>query len=205
MKIDFKREIATYTARPGEFSIVTVPPLDFLMIDGRGDPNTSEAYAAAVTALYPIAYALKFHSKSELDRDYVVMPLEALWWSEDMTSFTSQRDKSRWSWTLMILVPDWISLDHLAAARRSAAGKGSGPAVDAVRLERYDEGLSVQTLHVGPYDAEAPVLDAMHHQFIPAHGLRLTGQHHEVYLSDARRTPAAKLRTIVRQPVGAST
>ena len=201
MKIDFKRELETYRATRGKFSIVRVPALAYLMIDGHGDPNTSPAYADALAALYPLAYKLKFLSKAELGRDYAVMPLEALWWSADMSSFTSERDKSRWDWTLLNLVPEWITSEHVEAARGAAAQKSSAAAFDQVRLERYEEGLSVQTLHIGSYDDEAPVLAAMHDDFIPSHSLRLTGKHHEIYLSDPRRTPAAKLRTILRQPV----
>ncbi|MFC4555582.1 GyrI-like domain-containing protein [Georgenia faecalis] len=201
MKTDHKKEIATYTARRGEFAVVEVPALQFLMIDGHGDPNTSTAYQDALTTIYPVAYALKFLSKGELGRDYAVMPLEGVWWSADMAAFTTARDKSRWSWTMLIMVPDWITPDHLDTARTTVTRKGGAPALDALRLERFDEGLSVQTLHVGSYDDEAPVLEEMHHRFIPGHGLRMTGKHHEIYLSDARRTPPERRRTILRQPV----
>ena len=200
MKADFKKQIETYSAPRGRFSIVTVPSLQFLMIDGHGDPNTSKAYQDALTSIYPLAYKLKFFSKGELDRDYSVMPLEAMWWSDDMDSFTSARDKSRWDWTLMNMLPEWITREHLDAAREMVAQKGGAAALDAVRLERLDEGLSVQTLHIGSYDDEAPVLDAMH-EFIPAHRLQMSGKHHEIYLSDARRTSPDKLKTILRQPV----
>ncbi|WP_111768170.1 GyrI-like domain-containing protein [Nakamurella deserti] len=196
MKTDFKKTIDAYSARAGRFDTVRVPPLDYLMVDGHGDPNTAPAYGAAMASLYPLAYALKFLGKAELGRDHVVMPLEALWWSDDMDAFTSARDTSRWSWTVMIMVPDWITPEHLTAA---AVRKDIDPA--AVRLERLDEGLCVQTLHVGPYDAEGPVLATMHDEVIPGRGLRMTGRHHEIYLSDARRTAPAKLRTILRQPV----
>jgi hypothetical protein len=201
VKADFKKQIETYSAPRGRFSIVTVPSLQFLMVDGHGDPNTSKAYQDALTSIYPLAYKLKFFSKGELDRDYSVMPLEALWWSDDMDSFTSARDKSRWDWTLMNMLPEWITREHLDAAREMVARKGGAPALDAVRLERFDEGLSVQTLHIGSYDDEAPVLDAMHNEFVPAHRLQMTGKHHEIYLSDARRTSPDKLKTILRQPV----
>jgi hypothetical protein len=205
VKTDFKKEIAAYSARRGEFSLVEVPALQYLAIDGHGDPNTSPAYEEALGSLYPLAYQLKFLSKTELGHDYVVMPLEALWWSEDLTSFTSERDKSRWDWTLLTMVPDWLTAEHLVAARETAARKGRAPAGDQVRLERYDEGLSVQTLHVGAYDDEGPVLAAMHDDFIPGHGLRMTGKHHEIYLNDPRRTPAPRLSTILRQPVEPAT
>lgn len=201
MKADLKKEIAAYSARRGSFQIVDVAPQQYVMVDGSGDPNTVQRYRDAVSALFSLAYALKFLSRDLLGRDHVVMPLEALWWADDMASFTTQRDKARWSWTAMILVPDWISADHVEQARSSVLRKGALPLADEVRLERLDEGRCVQTLHVGPYDDEAPVLEAMHHDFAPSHGLRLRGRHHEIYLSDARRTAPERLRTILRQPV----
>ena len=201
MKADFVKQIESYTARRGTFSVVTVPAMQFLMIDGHGAPGTSQAYDDALSSIYPVAYRLKFLSKGELGRDYAVMPLEGLWWAEDMDAFTTARDKSRWDWTLMNMVPEWITHEHLDVAREAIARKGGAPLLDAVRLERYDEGRSVQTLHVGSYDDEAPVLAAMHHEYIPAHSLRMTGKHHEIYLSDPRRTAADRLRTILRQPV----
>jgi hypothetical protein len=167
------------------------------MIDGHGDPNAQE-YADAITTIFSVGYKLKFMSKKEDDRDYVVMPLEALWWSEDMAAFTSDRDKSRWDWTALNLVPDWVTDEQFGRALAAAA---DAPALDRLRLETYAEGRCVQTLHVGSFDDEGPVLDAMHHDFIPARGLRMTGRHHEIYLSDIRRTAPAKLRTILRQPV----
>lgn len=118
MKTDFKRQIPTYIARRGTFEVVTVPAMQFLMLDGHGDPNTSTAYADSLATIYPVAYTLKFRSKGDLGRDYTVMPLEALWWANDMATFTSARDKSRWSWTLLNMVPDWIAAEHLETARR---------------------------------------------------------------------------------------
>jgi hypothetical protein len=201
VKTDLKREIPTYAARKGRLDLVTVPAMQFLMIDGHGDPNTSAAYADALATLYPVAYKLKFLSKRELDRDYVVMPLEALWWSDDMDAFTAARDKSRWDWTAMIMTPEWISRDHLDAVWAALGSSGDLPALDALRMETLEEGLCVQTLHVGPYDDEGPVLTTIHDEFIPANGLSLTGKHHEIYLSDPRRAAPGKLRTILRQPV----
>jgi hypothetical protein len=178
-----------------------VPPLRYLMVNGHGDPNTTAQYADAVAALFGTAYRLKFLSKTELGRDYVVMPLEGLWWSDDMATFTTSRDKSRWSWTMMILVPEWIEDVHVESARRAAAEKGDSAALGSLRLGDLAEGTCVQTLHVGSYDDEAPVLADMHERFIPAHGLRMTGRHHEIYLTDPRRSAPERLRTILRQPV----
>lgn len=201
MKTDFKREIEAYRARRGTFSVVGVPPLSYLAIDGRGDPDTSTAYPEALAVLFPVAYAVKFLSKRELDQDYVVMPLEALWWAEDLAAFSSARDKSRWEWTLLTMVPPWITTEHLDAGRATAFRRSRAPTLADVRIERLEEGLSVQTLHVGPYDDEGPVLESMHQDVIPGRALRPTGRHHEIYLNDPRRTLGAKLRTILRQPV----
>ena len=197
MKIDLKKDLPSYSAKRGVFDVIDIPPLRYLMIDGHGDPNT-QPYADAIATLFPVAYKLKFLSKNELDRDYVVMPLEALWWSDDMATFTSDRDKSRWDWTALNLVPDWITDEQFARALTAAA---DAPALDRLRLETLAEGRCVQTLHLGPFDDEGPVLQSMHKDVIPGHGLRMTGKHHEIYLSDIRRTDPAKLRTILRQPV----
>ncbi|HXH33737.1 MAG TPA: GyrI-like domain-containing protein [Plantibacter sp.] len=205
MKTDHKREIASYSARRGELSLVDVPSLHYLAIDGHGDPNTAQAYADAIATVYPVAYKLKFLSKTELDRDYTVMPLEALWWSDDMSSFTDARDKTQWSWTLLNLVPDWLTAEHVEVAQSRVEAAGGGPSLAALRLVRLDEGLCVQTLHVGSYDDEAPTLARLHDEFIPKNDLRMTGHHHEVYLSDPRRTAPDKLRTILRQPVERAT
>ncbi|MCX6399850.1 MAG: GyrI-like domain-containing protein [Propionibacteriales bacterium] len=201
MKVDHKRELDAYRARAGEFRVIDVPALQYVMVDGRGDPNTSQEYADALAALYPVSYTLKFASRKQLDRDYVVMPLEALWWAEDMASFTSARDKSRWKWTAMILAPDWITGEFFDAAVAEVRRKGVPDTLDAVRLETLCEGTCVQTLHVGAYDDEAAVLAVMHDEFIPGAGFAMTGRHHEIYLSDPRRVEPKKLRTILRQPV----
>lgn len=191
----------SYRARSGEFRVVDVPPLRYLMIDGHGDPNTAPEYAAALTTLYPVAYRLKFASKTELSRDYVVPPLEALWWAEDMAAFTTSRDKSRWSWTVMLMVPDWLAPEMVETARAQAGTTRRLARLDDLRLDTLEEGRCVQTLHVGAYDDEAEVLARLHHEFIPGAGLRMIGRHHEIYLSDPRRVAPAKLRTILRQPV----
>lgn len=200
-KVDLKKELDRYRARHGEFRFVDVPPTQYLMVDGRGDPNTAQEYTDALTALYPVAYKLKFASKNELDRDYVVMPLEALWWASDMSAFTTARDKSTWHWTAMILVPEWMTADMCDAAIGEVGRKDPPACLKKVRLETLREGRCVQTLHVGSHDDETPVLAEMHHEFIPRAGLKMVGRHHEIYLSDPRRVQSSKLRTILRQPV----
>lgn len=188
-----------YAPRRGVFVDVVVPPMTFLAIDGSGDPNVSEDYRHAIEALFGASYAAKFQSKRELHRDYVVLPLEGQWWAEDMAAFHT-RDKTSWFWRMMIRQPDWLGADALCEAVRTAEEKG---AVAASQLRRYmlDEGKCVQTLHVGSYDDEGPVLARLHDEYLPQQALRAMGLHHEIYLSDARRTAPADLRTILRQPV----
>ncbi len=202
-KIDLKRELSCYTAKRDLPQIIQVPDLQYLMIDGHGDPNTP-VYQAAVSALYPLAYTLKFASKKHLGRDFVVMPLEGLWWAEDMDVFTSAREKAAWDWTLMIMTPDWITEDMFAAAREQLRRKEPPERLDDVRLETLSEGRCVQALHVGAYDDEAELLRHLHEEFIPGQGLRMVGKHHEIYLSDPRRVEPSKLKTILRQPVAAA-
>lgn len=200
MKTDFKKELDSYRAKHREFRMVDVPPLQYLMVDGHGDPNSAQDYADAIATLYPVAYTLKFASKA-IGRDYVVMPLEAQWSAADMSAFTTDRDKSQWDWTVMIMVPDWITRAMYDEAVAAVAAKDRPAILDEVRLETLHEGLCVQTLHIGPYDDEAEVLAELHHEYVPSAGLRMTGRHHEIYLSDVRRVAPSKLRTILRQPV----
>jgi len=200
-KTDVKKSFDSYQAERGRFRLLDVPDLQYLMVDGHGDPNSSPAFTEALEALYPVAYAVKFASKRELGRDYVVPPLEGLWWAEDMEAFTAARDKSRWDWTLMLLVPDWVDAATVAAATAQVAAKARPSRLDDLRFATLSEGRCAQTLHVGSFDDEAELLARMHHEFIPDSGLRMVGTHHEIYLSDTRRVAPEKQRTILRQPV----
>jgi hypothetical protein len=200
-KTDFRKTWDPYRARQGQFRTVDVPDTRYLMVDGHGDPNTDPAFTGAVEALYPVAYKLKFASRRDLGRDYVVPPLEGLWWADDMDAFTTARDKSRWDWTLLLMVPDWIDPAMVATAIERAATPRRPARLDDVRVETLSEGRCVQTLHVGSYDDEADVLARMHHEVIPERGLRPAGRHHEIYLSDFRKVAPDRRRTILRQPV----
>lgn len=196
-KFDFKKTVA-YRAS-SKFQLLTLPAASYLMIDGHGDPNTEPSYQHALQTLYPVAYKLKFASKAS-GRDYVVPPLEGLWWAEDMDSFTISRAKSAWNWTMMLAVPDWITREDFTRALEAASASKQLPALQKLRLDSLEEGSCVQVLHHGSYDDEAPVLERMH-QFIDEQQMKLTGRHHEIYLSDPRRVAPEKLRTILRQPV----
>jgi hypothetical protein len=201
-KIDFKKELKhLYRPSSREFVVVDVAPMNFLMIDGHGDPNTAQEYQDAVEALYAVAYKLKFTSKKELGKDYVVPPLEGLWWAEDMEAFTAARDKSAWDWTMMIMQPEWITQEMVEEAVKQVEKKKGLPALSKLRLETYYEGLAVQILHIGSYDDEGPTIAKMHHKFMPENGYEPAGKHHEIYLSDPRKVAPEKLKTVLRQPV----
>ncbi|RIJ77610.1 hypothetical protein D1871_06515 [Nakamurella silvestris] len=200
-KHDLKAELhQLYAPSRTEFTLVEVPELAFLAVDGTGDPNTSTAYREAVEALYALSYAVKFAARAALDRDHVVMPLEGLWHADDSLAFT-RRQKDRWRWRMMILQPDWIGAELIEECRTQVARKKDLPALPLIRHLRYAEGRSLQILHIGSYDDEAPVLERLHREFMPAAGLTFNGDHHEIYLSDPRRVAPERLRTALRQPV----
>lgn len=199
-RYDVKRELKhCYAPTNTDWALVDVPEQQFIAIDGAGDPNTSDEYARAVEALYAVAYPLKFASKQR-GRDYVVAPLEGQWWADDLAVFTT-RDKHSWQWRMLISQPDWITTDMIDDAKDTAIAKKKLDTIADIRHLSLHEGTSAQVLHIGPYDDEAPALARLHDEWLPANQLREAGHHHEIYLSDPRRTDPAKLRTILRQPV----
>ncbi|WP_091671742.1 GyrI-like domain-containing protein [Amycolatopsis marina] len=202
-KYDIKKAHKKLYSPPSrDFTVVDVPEFRYIAADGRGDPNTSPAYANAVEALYGVAYTLKFASKNTLGRDFVVGPLEGLWRADDPAVFRARR-KEEWEWTMLISQPDWVTEDMVQAAIDNVSKKKANPALDDVRLRTLVEGTCVQILHIGSYDDETPTLERLHDHYLPENGLTFNGDHHEIYLSDPRRTPPAKLKTILRQPIRA--
>jgi hypothetical protein len=200
-KLDYKRELKElYGLRAGGPVIVDVPKLSFLMVDGTGDPNTSPSYVDAVEALFAVSYRVKFAVKRGGEGiDYKVMPLEGLWWAEDLSKF-SLEDKSSWSWTAMIMQPDVVTDELVRRSILEASTKKPLPTAAKLRFVRFEEGLAAQVLHKGPYAAEEPTIERLH-AFIVEAGHRLRGKHHEIYLSDPSRVDPARLRTIIRQPI----
>ena len=199
--VDFKKRYKElYSPKPGTFSQVKVPKMTYLMIDGKGDPRTSVEYQHAIEALYSVSYTLKFTSKKELAKDYTVAPLEGLWWSDDMGNFTAM-NTGEWRWTMMIMLPEWIPSKMLKEAVATVALKRPTLDLSGIRREALTEGLCVQTMHVGPYDAEGPTITELHTRYLPDNKLVPNGKHHEIYLSDPRRSAPEKLKTIMRQPV----
>jgi hypothetical protein len=199
-KIDFRKvHKALYSPPVGEFATVDVPAMQFVMVDGAGNPNTAASYKTAVEWLYSVSYAMKFAAKATLGKDYTVPPLEGLWWADDPAAFVARR-KDEWKWTMMIMAPDFLGRAIFEQAGAKAAKK-LGEAPPTLRLERYVEGLCLQTLHIGSYDDETPVLARLHGEVMPPQGVTFNGPHHEIYLSDPRRIAPEKLRTVLRQPL----
>ncbi len=198
-KIDLKKELSQlYQASTKEVKQVEVPSMKYLMVDGKGDPNTSLEYSQAVEALFAVSYAVKFMvKKSSQAIDYGVMPLEGLWWADDMTAFTAN-DKANWKWTMMIMQPGFVS-DNVIVVAMQEAQKKALPALHRLRLEWFEEGRCAQVLHIGPFSSEGPTIERLH-QFIDDKTSR-RGKHHEIYLSDIRRAAPEKWKTIIRHPM----
>jgi len=199
-KLDLKKQYKSlYSPSTKVNSIIDVPPLPYIMVDGHGDPNTAPVYVEGIQTLYSLAYTLKFHCKTALERDFTVMALEGLWWVPDMSDFSTSK-KSDWDWTMMILQPDFITPELFEEAKRLAVAKGKAPLANFARLETYDEGTSVQIMYFGVYADEGPTIAKMH-QYAKVQGYVLDGKHHEIYMSDVRKVAPEKNKTIIRQPI----
>jgi hypothetical protein len=198
-KLDLKKTYKALYAAKEQPALIEVPELHYLMVDGHGDPNDNPLFTDGMGAVYGLAYTLKFMLKKQSVADYAVMSLQGLWWAEDPGDFPAGA-RDRWQWTLMILQPDFVTPELVEAARVEMARKKAAARLEEVRLERLAEGLCAQVLHVGPYSEEGPTIARLH-TFIAAQGRRACGKHHEIYLSDPRRTMPEKMKTIIRQPV----
>lgn len=199
-KLDYKNEMKAFFQPPvGRFVDVELPEMRFVMVDGAGNPNTTAAYREALEWLYSVSYAMKFASKGKLDRDYVVPPLEGLWWADNPADFVL-RNKDGWNWTMLIMVPDFVTQEMFAAASEKTAQKlGTPPRTFRFALLR--EGRCLQTMHIGSYDDEGPTLAHLHEEIMPNSKLTFNGPHHEIYIGDPRRVAPDRLKTVLRQPV----
>lgn len=199
-KIDLKKELKQlYQTSAKEVVQVEVPTAQFLMVDGRGDPNTAQEYVQAVEALFSVSYTAKFMVKrGPQELDYSVMPLEGLWWADDLSAFVAN-DRARWQWTMMIMQPHFVASELIEAAMAEVRRKKQLPGIDRLRLEEFAEGRCAQVLHIGPFSEEGPAIERVH-AFIDTRSGR-TGKHHEIYLSDIRRADPRKWKTIIRQPM----
>jgi len=199
-QIDLRKELKhLYNPSAKEVTIVEVPRMNFLMIDGQGDPNTSQEYKDAVEALFSLSYTLKFMTKKTNAVDYAVMPLEGLWWVDDMSRF-SAKNKNAWKWTSMIMQPEQITKDSVAKALEEIKKKKKLPALSRIRFESFHEGKSAQILHIGPFSDEGPTIQKIH-EIIRKNEGTLEGKHHEIYLNDPRKVAPERMKTILRQPM----
>ena len=199
-KRDYKK-LLKHLYNPGKKDIVEVdvPAMNYLMIDGQGNPNDSVEYSQALEALYLVSYTLKFAvKKGELAIDYGVMPLEGLWWADDMRVFTAD-NKAAWKWTMMIMQPDFITASMVQDAIANVEKKKNPAALPLLRFESYADGKSAQIMHIGPFSEEGPVIERLHRHIESVSNLR--AKHHEIYLSDIRRAAPEKWKTIIRQPM----
>lgn len=200
-KIDHKKQLKhLYRPSAKTVSTVDVPSMNYLMIDGEGDPNTSQSFSDAIEALYPVSYTLKFMVKrGTTGVDYGVLPLEALWWADDMTVFGTG-SKDEWKWTAMMMQPGFISESMVQDAVETVREKKNPTALRILRFESFSEGKSAQIMHVGPFSEEGPTIERLH-RFIENQNCERRGKHHEVYLSDIRRAAPENWKTIIRQPM----
>ena len=201
VKIDYKKELKNlYSSSAEKVEVVELPQMNFLMIDGEGDPNTSQSFQDAIDVLYPLSYTLKFIIKrGEIGIDCGVLPLEGLWWADDMSSF-SVKNKENWKWTLMIMQPELVKKEMVVKAIEEVRKKKNPVALPLVRFESFSEREVAQIMHIGPFSEEGPTVEKVH-TFIENSSKQLSGKHHEIYLSDIRRTAPARLKTIIRQPM----
>ena len=203
-KKDLKKELKhLYFPSTKECVFVDVPDMSFLMMDGKGDPNTAQEYKDAIEALYSVSFTVKFMVKNKKPaQDYIVMPLEGLWWADDMNDFI-KGNKDVWKWTAMIVQPKQVTKTLIKEAIEQVKEKKNPPALPKLRFENFREGLSAQIMHIGHYSDEEPTIEKLH-KFIRNNDCEFDGlieKHHEIYLSDPRRTPEEKWKTVIRQPV----
>ena len=199
-KIDYKKQLKQlYQPSPKKVEFVEVPEMNFLMVDGEGNPNTAKSYKEAVEALYAVSYTLKFMvKKGSIGIDYGVMPLEGLWWMDDMSNFDPD-NKDEWKWTSMMMQPELITEDLVKEAVEQVRKKKDPNALDRIRFTSFHEGKAAQLMHIGPFSEEGPNIEKVHNA-IAANGFEKTGKHHEIYLSDIRRAAPEKWKTVIRQP-----
>ena len=202
-KIDFKKTLKEYyQPSSNKVTVIEIPEMQFLMIDGMGSPGDSEEYLNALGALYPVAFKVKFLSKAK-GKDYVVPPLEGLWWADKMDDFI-KGNRDKWKWTMMIMQPGWITQDIINEAIKLTNEKKPklSELLIKLRLEKYLEGKAAQIMHIGPYSEEGPTVSKVH-DFIKEMGGNFEGheqKHHEIYLSDPRKANPTTMKTVIRQP-----
>jgi hypothetical protein len=208
MTFDFKKEYRTLYASTKKPSIVDVPEMTFITVDGKGNPNISAEYKAALEVLYGLSYGVKMSkmggAQPEGYFDFVVPPLEGLWWNADGGVITDITDKNSFCWTSMIRQPDFVTPEVFENIKAVVAKKKAGLDLSLAQLQKFSEGLCAQILHIGSYDDE-PKSTAILEKFIANSGYSADfsekRRHHEIYLGDPRKTAPEKLKTTIRYPI----
>jgi hypothetical protein len=202
MKKDYKKDLKNlYNPSPKEVNDIIVPSMNFLMIDGKGSPGECKEWADAIETLYPVAYTIKFSIKKDTGFDFGVMPLEGLWWAEDMNDFT-KGNRDNWLWTIMIMQPEVVTKDIFEKAVTDVKKKKQLASIEKLRFENFNEGKCAQLMHIGPFSEEGPNIIKIH-QWIKNNNGLFDGKihkHHEIYLNDVRKVNPLKMKTILRQP-----
>ena len=207
MPFDYKKEYKEFYVPPKKPGIVRVPAMSFVAVRGKGDPNDPDGeYQHALNVLYGVAFTIKMAPKSGRELDgyfsYVVPPLEGFWWIDGLAGMDYAR-KADFQWISCIRLPEFVTLEVFDWAVSEATHKKKAD-FSAAKFLTIEEGECVQCMHIGPYDDEPATVDAMH-AYAAAQGYEPdfseTRRHHEIYLSDARRTAPEKLRTVIRHPV----
>jgi len=203
--LDMKKQLKhLYNPSSKAVSVVDIPRMNYLMIDGEGNPNTAEGYQESVVSIYKLAYGIRAICKSN-DNTFTVMPLEGLWHIKGQDAPPNDfnitlADKELFQWTLMIVQPDFVTADIVEQARETVMKKKDTPAkVTDVRFESYHEGEAAQILHIGSYEDETENVASIH-QYIDENRWHVDKRHHEIYLNDPRKVEASKLKTVIRQP-----
>ena len=198
VRLELRKTLKEFYNPPvGEPVLVDLPQMKYIMVDGAGEPG-GESFQQAMGVLYNVAYTMKFQVKKALKKDYDMMAPEGLWWMKGKVFDQTKRDK--WLWTLMILVPDFVTPRMFADAVAAVRSKKNPPGLDRARMETLDEGRAVQVMHIGPYSAETESI-AKIDAYAKEHGYKVVGKHHEIYLGDPRRAAPSKLKTVIRHPI----
>jgi len=200
-KLDYKKQFPQYYRPKKKPEIIEIPEMNFFMIDGKGDPNTAKEYKAAVECLYAVAYTLKMKivKKDNPENDYVVPPLEGLWYMDNMDDWSFE-NKDEWQWTMMIRIPDFVTDDQIKKSIALTKENKNPASLPKLYHEKYNEGTAVQIMYIGSYADEGPTIQHIH-EYAKNEGYNLDGKHHEIYLGDPRKTAPEKLKTVIRQPI----
>ena len=198
VKLDLRKSLRDlYSPPSGDVELVRVPPMNYIMVDGDGEPG-GKSFQQAMAVIYNLAYTIKFRAKKVLKKDFTMMAPEGLWWTKGKSFETSKPND--WLWTLMVVQPDFVTPKLFSEAALEVRERKNPPGLERAHLEKLEEGLCVQTMHVGPYSAEPETIARME-AYAREHGYRLVGKHHEIYLGDPQRSEPSKLRTIIRHRV----